>query len=312
MNGVEPIRSDTSVTPKVGVYAPGSGNIPVKVYDRTGAPVRDVEVLARTTTATPAVVQRVRTDEQGCAFLAFLPPATYDVVVSKDGVVDKQGRSPGVARQTVAGGQTVGAIVLEVDRSATLDLAAGTPEFPIPCGLPITVNNSGLDPVFRTVAPVTTTCPTTAPPATTTLRTVPGLYPFNDGYAAWLGDCKDSQPASYSQWTGANIAVTPGETSVRSTLPSRKVRLVMRNTNGTPRANLRVFIDHAVDAAPNARCTTTRRYELGPTKADGSIQVTLPFGTWDVRTGTNAGTSRGSLSLVPAATDDVVPFTRSF
>ena len=86
MDGVEPVTSDTTMAPPVGAYSANSGHIAVKVLDGTAAGEfgTTVQISGPTTESTP-------TNDDGCAFFAFLTPGTYTVSLNSVGYVNRQG-----------------------------------------------------------------------------------------------------------------------------------------------------------------------------------------------------------------------------
>ena len=88
MRGVTPAQSSTILSPPVGSYDPNNGHIAVKVLGSDATPLGGVPV----TVTASGFNRNLTTTSDGCAFFAFVPPASYTVTLGAVGYVDRQGR----------------------------------------------------------------------------------------------------------------------------------------------------------------------------------------------------------------------------
>ena len=94
MRGVTPAESSTILSPPVGSYDPNNGHIAVKVLGSDATPLGGVPV----TVTASGFNRNLTTTSDGCAFFAFVPPASYTVTPRRG----RLRRSPGQP-QPVAG-----------------------------------------------------------------------------------------------------------------------------------------------------------------------------------------------------------------
>ena len=132
----------------------------------------------------------------GCSFFGFLPPQTYTVSLGTAGYVDRQGTASPSQSVGVNVGQ-VASVAFDYDRAATLSLTiaginGGTPAN----AMAVSLGNTGYLPSG-----------TKAFSGTGTLRTLTNLFPYNDGFDAWAGDCADADPEGKN---ASNVLYWPG------------------------------------------------------------------------------------------------------
>jgi type II secretory pathway pseudopilin PulG len=289
MGGVNPVRSETIVTPPVGTFDPNSGHIAVSLLDSNAQPVSGALVTA----SGPASPPPQTTTSDGCAFFAYQPAGAYTVTLSKTGYVDDQGVTNPSKSVTVGVGTTISS-QFSYDRAATLDLVlAGFTGFTPPTNVPITVGNTHIVP-----SGVKTYTGSGNP------RQITGLFPWTDGYSAWAGSCADADPEGESSpgnpyYPGAvrpdPIETLPGSLSAGTILMPE----VTVNAGGSGRV---VTAVHA--AAPG--CTSGLTLTLGTSGGTGIVNKALPFGTWSIRVnGSPIGTR--TLSPLDPPTPVVVP-----
>ena len=233
MKAIQPVRTTTILAPPIGSYSAATGHIAVRVNDGSSPPVPLGGVPVRV--QGPGVDRTLTTTDAnaasaGCAFFGFLAPGTYTVSLNTAGYVDAQGMSS--PSQTA--GVTVGQVTqksFDYDQAATLALTiaginGGTPAN----AMAVSLGNTGYLPSG-----------TKAFTGTGTTRTITNLFPFNDGFEVWAGDCADADPkgtnaSGVRYWPGAvrddPLEVTRGATTTgtvdarrcRSTSPGRAVR----------------------------------------------------------------------------------------
>lgn len=275
MRGVEPVVSDTTLTPPVGAYDPNTGHIGVKVRDRDAEPAFNVPV-----TVTGPVTRNAPTNSDGCAFFGFLPAGTYTVTLNGSGYVDLQSNaSPSQTAGVTIGNPTP--VEFVYDQAATLTLTPLSDfAYPIPATMPLTVANGALLPAGRK-----------SYPGSGVPRTVGDLFPFADGYQVWAGGCADADPEADildgdglpigKVWPGATrdpiISVEGGGTATAN-VHMHDAQIRATDSLGGPLAGVSVVATHDADNA----CETGETLTLGVTDAAGNLNVAVPFGTWEL------------------------------
>jgi prepilin-type N-terminal cleavage/methylation domain-containing protein len=256
MSGVDPVTSNTIVTPPVGTFDEDSGHVAVQVLDRDAQPQPGVQVAI-----TGPASDSMTTTADGCAFFAFLPAGDYTATVSATGHVNYQGESTYAQSAAVVVGNTT-SLVFDYDSAATLAVSlAGLNGAPAPTTAPLVLTNTHLLPSGTKVV--------------TGGYTVSSLFPFADGYGVRAGSCTDANVAA------SPVAVTPGATTAASVLLPEVTVLVeqdMGDGTFTPVEGAAVSASHD----PDAGCPAGESYSIGATDASGSLVFALPYGQWNV------------------------------
>lgn len=268
MRGVQPAKSSTILSPPVGSYDPNNGHIAVKVVGNDSQPLFGVPVTVTRT----GFNRSLTTTSDGCAFFAFVPPETYTVGLGSVGYVDLQGNASPTRVTGVVSGETR-AVPFDYDRAATLTLtvsSSGGGSFP--SSLSVSVGNTALVPTGSKEFP-----------GTGAIRTVGNLFPFSDGYSAWVGSCADADPEGKDgnglrYWPDASRATalpTAPEGAATGTVDLPTVELQYGTHSVAPGTQDVV----AVHDADNG-CPTGLQYTVGTFSGPGSSQIALPYGTW--------------------------------
>lgn len=197
MAGAQAVKAQTLLAPPVGLYNPNSGNVALTVTDHGGSAVSGIPA---TLSAGGAGVTRL-TDDEGCAFYAYLPAGTGTASLAAAGYVDGQGNPAPSQAITVSKGATT-TLQFSYDLAATAAVTLqGVTGAPVPSNVAVTVYNTSILPNgLKAVA------------GTGASRTIPNLYPYTSGYQIWGGDCADADPGAVNRTSP--FAVTPGRTSV--------------------------------------------------------------------------------------------------
>jgi len=274
MHGVNPVQTDTVMSPPVGSYDPNTGHIAVKVLDRDANPQDNAVVnLSGPKTAS------LPTNEQGCAFFTFLTPGTYTVTLATTGDVDRQS-NPNPAQVVGVNLGQISAVQFDYDQAASLNLTLQPSSGGVlPTDLPLTIANSHF--LGNGTQPYS---------GTGTSRTIGNLFPAEEGYTVWPGQCADADPqgqqivggvAAGAYWPNAvrapAVATTPGATTVGTvTVPT--VTLTVKDGTGTAVPGVSLTATHAADNI----CTAGETHVLGTTDANGQLVVGVPYGHWTV------------------------------
>jgi hypothetical protein len=262
MSGVQPVVSDTIVTPPVGTYDSITGHLAVKVLDRDGGPQAGVPV-----SIAGAENQSQTTSSEGCVFFAFLTPGAYSTTLSKSGYVSDQGEPAPSQSATVITSATTSLLFL-YDQSSVLNLTliGKDASSAAPTDVPVMLGNTHILPAGIKLVP-----------GSGSPRTILDLFPYADGYEAWAGGCSDADPAFYGAGRSPPIAVEPGQTST-GVVAMPEIRVTVKDGTGTPLPGRQVDAVHA----PDTGCPSGESYAIGQTDALGEITFALPYGTWQI------------------------------
>ncbi len=228
--------------------------------------------------------------------LAFLPPGTYTVTLANVGYVDRQGHANPSQTVGVTAGQ-VSSAQFDYDQAASIQATlAPVSSGVVPDDLPITIANTVLVPTGTAL--FTGTGPS---------RTIANLFPSNDGYSMWAGECADADPegttpegaAFYSGATrDAPIEVAPGNATT-ATVNLTPLHVHVTDESGTAVPGRTLVVVHAADSV----CASGESHTAGTTDASGDIDLSLPFGVWQIEEqGHSAVTSWSSVTLSPLDT----------
>ena len=322
MHGVLPVKSNTVISPPVGVYDQTEGHIRVTVLTAAGAPVSGATVTIANPSA--GVSDTATTGADGCAFFEYKPIGAYTVTLSSAlGKVDGQGSTTPVQNVTVKSAST-STVQFLFDSAASLALTL-TPKTPgyltpatagyaVPTTVPVMLGNTALQPSGKLLY--------STPTGLT--RTIPNLFPYASGFQAWAGRCSDADPQGVTSlgapyYPGATrdsaIAMTPGSTSSGTvTMPSTSLQF-RRTSSGS--ASYTVIAIHT--AATDAGCPVAESYTLANpiTMAQNvtvAVNVSLPYGAWTIQVKSGASVRASELiTLSPLnATWPVTPAVLQF
>jgi prepilin-type N-terminal cleavage/methylation domain-containing protein len=136
MGGVQPVVSQTLLTPPGGIYDPNDGHVLVQVFDRDAAPL-----AGQTITLSGPESASQPTTAEGCVFFAYLDPGSYTVTLNTTGHVGRQGDQPATQNVAVVATQ-ISTLRFDYDRAATLRITLTRPTAPptaaIPSGIALT------------------------------------------------------------------------------------------------------------------------------------------------------------------------------
>ncbi len=276
MGGIDPVRSETVLTPPIGQFDPTKGNIAVRIFDREAGPGFGHPVTVTGPDNPPHQVTIDDNGEVGCAFFPALTPGMYTVTLGTAGFVDRQGLAG--PQQTIAvSSGTVSSVQFDYDQassiSATLSVPGGGT---VPADVPLTIGNNQILPLGTRVVP-----------GSGTVRLLSDLFPFADGYHIWAGSCADADAEGEDlvnggpYWPGAvrapSVPADPGVlTNTTVELESLDVT-VTRSGVEIPSATVRAL------HGPDDGCESGETVELGITDSLGAVTGAIPFGTWQLR-----------------------------
>ena len=191
---------------------PYGGHVAVTVRDRSGAGA----AMHTVTLAATGVHRTVVTDAQGCALFTYLPAHAYTVSLNSPGYIDRvtpHAEPVGRRRRWSRRPPSRSPSSTTVRRSCGCPRRAtgrprptGFPALATPASLNYTILNTGLNTLGWTWTPTSTgwTGATVAQPHTTV-----ALFPFADGYRAWVGRCAGANPTGLGDTTPAVVRDDP-------------------------------------------------------------------------------------------------------
>jgi prepilin-type N-terminal cleavage/methylation domain-containing protein len=289
MGSVKPVVSNTVLTPPKNTLVSGLSFVGVKVVDVVNAPVPGQTV----TLAGPGGPYMDTTAADGCAvFAVSATGAGFSASLNTFGAyVDMIGNTnPSTLPFTVAAG-TLTQKTFSYDKAVTVgvtmttDFAGG---YALPTTLPqLSLYNTGLLPVQ--VKAVASTAATTS---------LTNLWPFVDGYALWVGSCKQSDPAASGGTRDSSVVLAPGASGSR-TIPLAPVQVTVTAAVGLlPVGNATVTATPTLATncvAPDTLLT------LGVTNSSGVLKTSLPVGKWTLKVNGKTGSTLTNTLLQTSA-----------
>jgi Tfp pilus assembly protein PilV len=278
MGPVQPVRSDSIVTPNKGLLNTSYAFVAVKVTRFDGSPFAGRTI---TSTGPGGAVQQQLTDASGCAVFGFSAPGEHTFTLAEPGFVDYYNKAEHVQTRSVSAG-SFQTFAVTYDQAASMAVAysvAGGHGLPSPLP-PLVVSSAGLpSPKRLTFA--------SAGPTTT----VSGLPPYAQGYTVWAGTCTDAEPAQPpTSATSTTYFPEPGQTLADVVAGLAPVEI----STGSP--GLQVTAAHDGEACPGMGTLT-----LGTTDANGQLLTSLPYGAWRITLSDGR-----TAPVVPAAGDVTV------
>lgn len=289
-NGIgsaSPANAETLLAPPLGAYDPNKGHVSVKVRDRDADGVSGVTVKLKNGAT---VVRTLTTTTEGCAFFAYVDPATYTVELSRADYVDGQILATPSTTVTVNPALAV-STDFDYDQQAKIrgnrvDLTGK--DSPIPLAAGATVAHTSLTPSGMKSFPFA---------GGSSAQTI-SVFPYSEGYQVWGGGCADADPGPL--YRDPAVSVTPGMTTsgAQFGLTSQKFEVEVPSGHGVapyyssgPVKNVRLRLTHS----PMSGCDSGEvlEYDVSEkTDSDGKIRLALPLGTWTVEVvGTKPGPS---------------------
>ena len=295
MGTIPPVRTDTLMTLGANGPDPNKANVAVKVRDRNALPQKAVLV-----SISPGGVSQ-QTGDDGCVVFANLNPGTtYTTTLNTTGYVNPNGvATPAQSVGPLSAGE-VFKVDFDYDQSSQLSLSVNTQDsaYPVPSALlkvlPVTLGSTTLWATtdYRQLFLDCTSAGATAGACITptgTPRQLPDLYPV--AYSAWSGACPDADPGQSSR--PAPIVLTPGQT-VTGAVDTEAIKITtVDQTTSAVVPNTDVY------AVPSCGSPATY-YLVGSSDASGNLQVSLPWGGWNLSTA-SSGTNATTISLGPSS-----------
>lgn len=293
MRTAKPVLAETVMTPLKGQTDNLSVSyIALKVQNAAGRASQSVTA----TTVGPGGTFVHTTDASGCAVFQVGMAGTYSVTLNMAGWVDQTGTQLSVKTPITASLGTLVTKTMTYDLMASMNVTLATlAQYGLPSPLPA-INYIKLDALLSSVRA------SVNPSSTTTL--ISGLWPTTGGFAAWPGGCPDSDPATAPTVGGSRgvpVPIPPGSVgSVTAWLAP--VRITAKTSTG---ATLPGLVITATSASSPACATSDQLLTLGTTLPDGTLQTSLPYGNWTLKTKyTLSPLGPGPTNAIP---DDLTP-----
>jgi type II secretory pathway pseudopilin PulG len=296
------VSTDTLIAPKSPVSSASAGTILVSVRNAAGAGIPGV-TIATTPSTSPAPSA---TDAQGCIYIPNVPPGTYAVQITTPSYVDaQQVKPPVVSSITVSAGKS-GTASFSADLQTPLTVSYGT--FFTPQNLDTSFLHA-VDPVFISAS------------ATAVNTRVFQLFPFVENYTVLAGKYRASNAGTLgclspnpAEWPAGVVA---GKSLAAGVAPPG-VRPGPSASTSVPMGSLSVAYT-AVDGLTAVSQTTpqagtgdpgcaalTMTYAFGNVLKAGTVNISLPYGTWKLYRGTTTLTQITSgIAAVPGTQAEV-------
>lgn len=297
-----PVQSDTLIAPAGRITDPTSGTVAVAVTGADGLPMPGIAVsIVPTSGGNNLASQPPATGADGCTYATKVAPGTYAVTISHSGFVDTAQQSVPVKSAQVVVGATAG-VSFQYDAGTTF---------------PVTYNDA-----YTKKTGVTPLLPLDL--TTSFLNTTSGIYlrntvsasvllhPFPSGYQAVAGTlgasggpttCSSVDPAAWGAGKVGSLQLAAGLRSPAVAGPA----------GGTANGDLAVTMGvvtvkasgagylKAVSAGAtgpgNPGCKTGMTFTFGPVLKNGTITIALPYGSWNLY----SGSSSAQTTQIPAA-----------
>jgi len=328
--GSVPVRADTVITPSSHLTNLSQGSILVAVTGASGAGVAGIAVSATPDSPGNGAVATgtITTDSQGCAFLLGVTPGNYRVSAVATGHLDSlaQAAAPVVRGVVVVAGSATAAS-FEYDRASVFSVKYAENLESVAPGIgtvyfPRALDTTSFAPDGRAIASnVTSPAPGTTANST---RVRPlSLFPFSAGYQSIAGkyvpasvvapstpSCLSVDPAAWPAVTAAGVTRTGIRPAAVATLPGApaEVKIPMGIATlglGTAATSLRATSAPATAGSGNPGCSVGMTYNFGDVPATATIA--LPYGAWQLTTGSGAGTTVPAGRITVRSTGTVSP-----
>jgi type II secretory pathway pseudopilin PulG len=201
----KPVVQRSLVAPPVGTFRQGLGSLVVRVTGKGSLPITGLPVkIVGATTVTDD------TNSFGCAVFRYVPVGSYAVSFSRPGYVNTSGVNLATASATVSEG-TLNVIQQSYDRGASIIATFDTqyrgttctpPACPASRATSVSLESSDIPAPGILKYPAGATNQT----ATSASFTTPLLYPFDNPYGLYAGNCADANP---TKLVAPPVAVSP-------------------------------------------------------------------------------------------------------
>jgi hypothetical protein len=272
------VTETTLLTPPPGAFGDDTGTAVVKLTDRDGAPLEDVDVELDGPASHVAT-----TNDVGCAVFAFVEADDWTAEVA-DGLVDWTGETPALSAVTVAA-QKTSLTQIELDEPASLHATFATPSGAPARWTSIGVANGKLPNGYKAL-------PAGAMEAT---KEATNLFPFRDGYGVFAGSCEENNPGTayfQNQPSGSGyLMLDPGDSLEPVTVTMPVLRVTVTRSGVPVDGQVTVTQRDGSDCSATLYDTDTHGDPAGgdPNSigTDGVIEIPLPFGRYRICASSN-------------------------
>jgi type II secretory pathway pseudopilin PulG len=303
----EPVRADSVLAPSTRINDPSYGVVLVSVLgiDGTGRSGVAVRVTPESGGGGVTITDPIdATDVDGCTYVLRVSPGKYTIEVEKTGYVDSnQIAVPVYTEQVIAAGSTTTAsFQYENAGTFTLKYAATSSLTPyVPSNLETTYIGGLVDYVKSGVP--------------STIQ----LHPFASGYQAVAGKpavCLNVDPQKWTANTTLDdgtrapaVGTAPGG-SADLPIPMGVVTIKIPDSNSKRYVTAVQQVTAAADGDPG--CATATKYSYSTRFAKNStVPIALPYGSWKLYTGDDAGDTTYLVTSGVTVIDGVVSVTTS-
>jgi Tfp pilus assembly protein PilV len=277
-----PVKATSLLTPPPGAFGDDTGTAAVKLTNRNGAPLANVNVDLEGPSSLSGL-----TNDLGCAIFGFIAADDWTAEVD-GGLVTWNGTTPAQSEVTVAAGKT-SMTQIELDQPASLRASFVTPAGVATQWTSISVANSKLTNGYKTF-------PVGAAAAS---KDATNLFPFLDGYGVFAGNCEANNPAvwdsDYFETAGKGfVSLAPGQLLGAVNVVVPQLHITAKRSDNSSFTDMRVFVREIDD---DYECEAVM-FDSAPSGGPWTsyvFDVPLPFGNYEVCTAikpTSGGTWR--------------------
>jgi len=304
LNTTQPVRSDTLISPDTRINDPSLGTIRVSVLNVTGTGSAGVTVTVTPTTGGAVLTEQpAATNSDGCSFALKVTPGTYRVSIARTDSIDSvQVVNPSSSVVVTAGGSVAAQFQYDYAGKFNLtyasNIAGATPKLP-----------DNLDTSYFS---------TYGTYVDSGRKSQISLHPVTSGYSGVAGKyiapsqsgagCVSVDPAAWSAATVNNVNLAAGvRTEPVAAAPQGQIGMnipmgvVSVKNNGI--AYLTAVSATAPASAADPGCATAMTYTFGQVLINGSVNVALPYGSWNLyssstQTGARTQITSSNLGIV--------------
>lgn len=297
------VRADTLIAPNSRINDPTLGTIIVAVKSSTGIGMAGVTVsiapAAIPNGAVALTTAPAATDNDGCSYALKVTPGNYTVTLSRANYVDDhQVASPSVPVQVAAGGAASAPFSYDNGALFTLLYASNytttTPLLPTNLATTFVSTGGGV---------------TSISVGSSSIR----LFPTTNGYVTLAGGyvppagtsptCLDVDPAEWTTPNSGGVVGAPVQTVPATVggVGTARIPMGVVKVSGLTVNNYLTAVTNTTNPGTNdPGCSVAMTYTFAKLTTT-SVTVALPFGTWNLYTGTTSGSTSSPIATTSLA-----------
>ncbi|MEL4320541.1 type II secretion system protein [Leifsonia sp. YIM 134122] len=306
---IAPVRADTVIDPRNRINDPQLGTILVSVLGSSGSGMSGISVTAVPSAipdgATALTQTPSATDAQGCSYILKVRPGNYDVSISKSGYISNTQETSPPKQVKVTAGASISAD-FAYDNQGGIRATVGS-NAPAGAYLP---NN--LDTTFIPLQSATSVYYGKYTGSATSTNTAKvkdySVYPSDGGYEVMAGKfvgastattgCLSPDPSAWADGLigaityGGNrdpgVSTLPGASASSAPVSVRMGVITLSGNWASGNNYLKAVSATGTPADPGCATPLRMTYTFGQVlPSSGSITIALPYGSWQLFSGSN-------------------------